>query len=124
MIINEEEYIYRIDGNIFHCALDVTMYFVGGKWKAVILWYLRNKTYRFGSLKRQIPDITEKMLSLQLKALVEDGLVSREQFEEVPKRVEYSLTEFGNSLIPMLNEIAKWGRNFAEKNGTLERKGD
>ncbi len=122
MIINEEEFIFRIEGNIFHCALDVTMFFIGGKWKSVILWYLRNKTYRFGELKRQIPDITEKMLSLQLKALVEDGFVLRKQYQQVPLRVEYSLSSKGKTLIPLLNELALWGRTYAQENGELEKK--
>ncbi|MCB0685587.1 MAG: helix-turn-helix transcriptional regulator [Saprospiraceae bacterium] len=108
-----------MDGAEFHCAMDVTMRFIGGKWKTVVLWYLKNKTYRFGELKKQIPDITEKMLSIQLKSLEKDGLVKRESFAEVPLRVEYSLTDFGMTLIPVLNAIAKWGRSLAETKGTL-----
>ena len=119
MLIKGEEYIYDIGGTTFHCAMDVTMKYIGGKWKSVVLWYLKNKTYRFGELKKQIPDITEKMLSIQLKALEQDGLVNRQSFDEVPLRVEYSLTEFGKSLIPVLNAIAKWGRDLADDQGRL-----
>ena len=119
MLIKGEEYIYDIGGTTFHCAMDVTMKYIGGKWKSVVLWYLKNKTYRFGELKKQIPDITEKMLSIQLKALEKDGLVNRQSFDEVPLRVEYSLTEFGKSLIPVLNAIAKWGRDLADDQGRL-----
>ena len=68
----------------FHCALDVTMRFIGGKWKAVVIWYLRNGKKRFSELKSHIPDITDKMLSLQLKALEQDGMVSRKDYPEVP----------------------------------------
>ena len=99
--------------------MDVTMSYIGGKWKTVVLWYLRNKTLRFGELKKQIPDITEKMLSLQLKALEEDGLVKREVYAEVPLRVEYSLTEFGKTLVPVIEAIAAWGRNLGETEGKL-----
>jgi len=120
MIIKGKKYVYNINGEIFHCAMDTTMKYIGGKWKTVVLWYLKNKTYRFGELNNQIPDITEKMLSLQLKALEKDGLVKREVFPEVPLRVEYSLTEFGKTLIPILNEIAKWGRNLGETKGKLK----
>ena len=120
MIINGKEYTYNINGNKYHCAMDITMNFIGGKWKTVVLWYLKNKTYRFGELNRQIPDITEKMLSLQLKALEQDGIVKREIFPEVPLRVEYSLTDFGKTLIPVINAIAKWGRAFGENTGKLE----
>ena len=120
MIIKGKEYVFNVEGEIFHCAMDLTMKFIGGKWKTIVLWYLKNKTYRFGELKRQIPDITEKMLSLQLKALEEDGLIKREVFAEVPLRVEYSMTDFGKTLIPILNEISKWGRNLGETKGKIE----
>ena len=79
MIIKDKEYVYDIEGKKYHCAMDVTMDYIGGKWKTVVLWYLRNKTMRFGELKKQIPEITEKMLSIQLKQLEEDGLVHRER---------------------------------------------
>src|SRR5687767_9152763 len=118
MIINGKEYVFRINHNIYHCALDVTMDFIGGKWKTVVLWYLRDRTLRFGELKQLIPDITEKMLSLQLKSLEEDGLIKRQVFTEVPLRVEYSTTEFGKSLRPVLEAIAKWGRNLGDTKGT------
>jgi len=119
MIISGKEYIFKIQDETYHCAMDVTMNFIGGKWKTVVLWYLRNKTLRFGELKKQIPDITEKMLSIQLKSLEEDGLINREVFDEIPLRVEYSMTDFGKSLIPVLEAIAKWGRNLGDTQGTL-----
>ncbi len=107
-------------GKKYHCALDITMDHIGGKWKTVVLWYLRNKTMRFGELKKQIPEITEKMLSIQLKALEEDGILKRRAFAEVPLRVEYSLTPFGKTLVPVIEAIAKWGRSLGEKEGKLE----
>lgn len=119
MIIKGKEFVINLEGQIFQCAMDLTMKYIGGKWKTIVLWYLKNKTYRFGELKKQIPDITEKMLSLQLKSLEEDGLIKREVFTEVPLRVEYSLTEFGKTLIPILNEISKWGRNLGETKGKI-----
>ncbi|MEM6349103.1 MAG: helix-turn-helix domain-containing protein [Bacteroidota bacterium] len=103
----------------FHCALDVTMHFIGGKWKAVVIWYLQYGKKRFGELKALIPDITDKMLSIQLKALIQDGLVSRKVYAEVPPRVEYELTEEGKTLVPIVQQIAKWGRAKAEKEGRL-----
>lgn len=119
MIIQDKEYVFDLNNYTYHCAMDVTMHFIGGKWKTVVLWYLRNNTLRFGELKKLIPDITEKMLSLQLKALEADGLVKREVYPEVPLRVEYSLTDFGKSLVPVLDAIAKWGRNLGETQGRL-----
>jgi DNA-binding HxlR family transcriptional regulator len=120
MIINGKEYIFRINGKTYHCAMDVTMEYIGGKWKTVVLWYLRNKTMRFGELKKQIPDITEKMLSLQLKSLESDGLIKRKVYAEVPLRVEYSMTDFGRTLLPVLDAIAKWGRKMGDEHGTVE----
>lgn len=120
MIIKEKQYVYRLHDKTYHCAMDVTMDFIGGKWKTVVLWYLKNKTLRFGELRRQIPDITEKMLSIQLKSLEEAGIIRRKEFQEVPLRVEYSLTDFGKTLIPVLDAVAKWGRTLAEKEGQLQ----
>lgn len=119
MVIQDKIYAFKIRGKTYHCAMDVTMDFIGGKWKTVVLWYLRNKTLRFGELKKLIPDITEKMLSIQLKALEDDGIVKREVFAEVPLRVEYSLSDFGKTLVPALEAIAKWGRNLGDKEGEM-----
>jgi DNA-binding HxlR family transcriptional regulator len=119
MIIEGKQYAFQMREKTYHCALDVTMDFIGGKWKTVVLWYLRNKTLRFGELRKQIPDITEKMLSIQLKKLENDGLIKREVFPEVPLRVEYSLTDFGKTLTPVIEAIAKWGRELGEMEGEL-----
>lgn len=119
MIIKGKEYVFKMNGQTYHCAMDVAMSYIGGKWKTVVLWYLRNKTMRFGELKKHMPQITEKMLSIQLKALEEDGIIQRDVYAEVPLRVEYSLTEFGKSLIPLLEAISKWGRQLAEDQGEL-----
>jgi DNA-binding HxlR family transcriptional regulator len=119
MIIKNKEYVVKMNNKSYHCAMDITMDYIGGKWKTVVLWYLKEKTMRFGELKKQIPDITEKMLSIQLKNLEEDGLINREVFAEVPLRVQYSLTEFGKTLIPVLNAVAKWGRTLGDEKGRL-----
>ena len=95
------------------------MDFIGGKWKTVVLWYLINRTLRFSELKKQIPDITEKMLSIQLKNLEEDGLIRRKVYAEVSLRVEYSLTDLGKTLTPVLKAIAKWGRVLGKENGKI-----
>lgn len=119
MKINDEQYKFVIDGQDYHCALDVTSSFIGGKWKTVVLWYLRKDKKRFKELKDFIPDITDKMLSLQLRALEEDGLVKRTLYPEVPPRVEYELTKEGKSLIPVLEAMAEWGRTKAKKDGKM-----
>jgi DNA-binding HxlR family transcriptional regulator len=122
MVIDSKEKIIQLRGGQFHCALDVTMHFVGGKWKSVVLWYLRNDKIRFNELKKHIPDITEKMLSLQLRALESDGLIARTVYAEVPPKVEYQLTAFGQSLVPMLEEMARWGRELGQREGELADK--
>lgn len=119
MVIDGKEYIFRIHEEKYHCAMDVTMGFIGGKWKSIVLWYLIKEPKRFSQLKRHVPGITEKMLSLQLKELEADGLVKREVFAEVPPRVEYSLTEEGKTLIPVLQAIAEWGNYMGRKHGNL-----
>src|SRR5215212_9400866 len=111
MVINGKNVAYKLHGKLYHCAMDITMDYIGGKWKSVVLWYLKGSTLRFAELKKRIPDITEKMLSIQLKALEKDGLIKRQVFgKKPPIRVEYSLTEFGTTIIGALNAIAKWGR--------------
>ena len=119
MLIDNKEKIFILDGKEYHCAMDVTMDYIGGKWKTVVLWYLRKDKRRFSELRKLIPNITEKMLSLQLKGLENDGLVKRKIYPEVPPKVEYYLTDFGKTLIPMLEEIAKWGRGVAESKGRM-----
>ena len=115
MIINGEQYVIRLNNRQYHCALDITMDYIGGKWKSVVIWYLRKDRKRFSELRRLIPDITERMLSLQLKALQESGLVLRKAYAEVPPRVEYELTEEGKILVPVLEAMAAWGRYKADQ---------
>lgn len=96
-------------GKLFHCPMDLTIDYIGGKWKSVVLWYLIKEKKRFGELKKLIPTITEKMLSLQLRQLEADGLIARQIFPEVPPRVEYTLTEEGKTLILLLKAMSSWG---------------
>jgi DNA-binding HxlR family transcriptional regulator len=119
MLIDNKEKVIILQGKQYHCAMDVTMDYIGGKWKTVVLWYLRKDKKRFSELRKHIPNITEKMLSLQLKDLENDGIVKRKVYPEVPPKVEYYLTDFGKTLIPMLEEIAKWGRGLAETKGKV-----
>ena len=87
-------------------ALDV----IGGKWKPVITFQLLAGAMRFGELRRCIPDATQKMLTQQLRELERDGIVAREVFPEVPPKVEYSLTEYGQTLRPVMTELCHWGK--------------
>lgn len=99
-----------------NCPVSATLELIGGKWKPVILYNLSSGTKRFGEIAVRIPTISRKVLTEQLKALENDGLVERKQFNEIPPRVEYSLTSLGESLSPIMNEIALWGeKNILSK---------
>ena len=120
MLIDGKEVQINLNGKNYHCALDVTMEYIGGKWKTVVLWYLRKDTRRFNELKKLIPGITEKMLSLQLRQLEKDGIINRTVFAEVPPRVEYCLTQEGKTLLPILEELGKWGRWKSKVAGDMQ----
>lgn len=92
---------------------------VGGKWKAVILWRLANGTKRFNELQRSISQITRKMLTEQLRELERDNLIIRDAYPEVPPKVEYSLSDYGKTFIPVMEAMAQWGLVHLEK--TKER---
>ena len=120
MIVEGKHKAYKINETIYHCGTDITMSYIGGKWKCVVLWYLRHGSIRFSELKRLIPDITEKMLSIQLKALKVDGLVERKSFGgKAPFRVQYDLTDFGKSLIPVIEAITNWGVELGQNKGEI-----
>jgi DNA-binding HxlR family transcriptional regulator len=103
MVYREKEY---------SCGIDVTLAVVGGKWKASILWHLARATMRFSDLQRQFSETTRKMLTQQLRELEADGLVHREVYPQVPPKVEYSLTEKGRSISPILELMCDWGRDY------------
>jgi DNA-binding HxlR family transcriptional regulator len=103
----------------YNCPVEAALDVFGGKWKAVILWWLQQRTWRFGELRRQIPRITEKMLTQQLRELEADGVVARRVYPVVPPRVEYSLTEYGQSLKQALRAICEWGHDHMERIGAV-----
>ena len=91
------------------CPVTATVQLIGGRWKAIILYSLLAGTRRFGEIAVRIPDISRKVLTEQLKELESDGLIMRQQYKEIPPRVEYSLTELGKSLSPVFRELEIWG---------------
>lgn len=104
------------DGKVSaRCPIRTTMELVGGKWKLLILFQLYEAPLRLNALRKRIPDISEKMLVQELKNLVDSHLVSRENFGEVPPRVEYSLTEKGKNILPLLEEIKAFALRYEEK---------
>jgi DNA-binding HxlR family transcriptional regulator len=97
------------------CPLTNSMRVIGGKWKMIIVGHLMRGEKRFGELKREIQGITQKMLTQQLRELESDGIVHREIFKEIPPKVEYSLTDFGKGLIPLLNELWAFGEKVVQQ---------
>ena len=99
------------------CSMVLFHKLVSGKWKILILWYLSSGNLRFSEIKRKLPDVTQKMLTNQLRSLEEDGLINREVFPVVPPKVEYSLTDMGVKMIPLLEQMYDYGIKY-EKNQT------
>ncbi|KRM55156.1 winged helix-turn-helix transcriptional regulator [Lacticaseibacillus sharpeae] len=105
----------------YNIGVEATMEIIGGKWKAIILCHLRHQTMRSSELRRAIPQITQKMLTQQLRELEDDGIVHRHVFNQVPPKVEYSLTARGESLNAILNQLCTWGeRNIDERRAAGE----
>ncbi|WP_298831017.1 helix-turn-helix domain-containing protein [uncultured Planococcus sp.] len=101
----------------FNCEKELTLSIIGGKWKMLILWHLgKEGTKRFGELKNLMPGITQRMLVTQLRELEEHLIVHREIYPVVPPKVEYSLTDQGRSLIPILDSMYEWGKDYMEHN--------
>ncbi|MFU0842722.1 MAG: HTH hxlR-type domain-containing protein [Burkholderia sp.] len=96
------------------CPVDAVVQLIGGKYKPVILWHLSQATHRFGELQRLVPQATGKMLTQQLRELEGCGLVRREVFPVVPLRTEYSLTDFGRTLVPILQAMCDWGNEYVD----------
>ncbi|MFA5604235.1 MAG: helix-turn-helix domain-containing protein [Bacilli bacterium] len=99
------------------CPVSATIDLIGGKYKSLILWNLVDGTLRFGELKKIIPNATPKMLTQQLRELEKDKLIIRTVYPVVPPKVEYSLSEFGMSIKPILDIMYNWGQEYLEKNG-------
>jgi DNA-binding HxlR family transcriptional regulator len=97
------------------CAVETTLDLIDGKWKGVILYHLQGGTQRFGELRKRMPGITQRMLTKQLRALEEDNLVVRKVYAEVPPRVEYRLSDVGESLRPVIDILKAWGETHQER---------
>lgn len=96
----------------FTCPVEATLSLIGGKYKAIILWHLMNHTLRYSELHKRMPNATDKMLTQQLHELEKDGLISRKVYPVVPPKTEYSLTDFGKTLFPILDAMCDWGKDY------------
>ena len=106
---------YRV--TLWNCPVEASIHLIGGKYKSLILWKLTDSTLRFSQLRKEIPSATAKMLTQQLRELESDGLIKREVFPVVPPRVEYSLTDLGASIRPVLESMYTWGTGYLQSLG-------
>ncbi len=105
----------------FGCPVEATLDVIGGKWKCVILFHLLSGTKRFNELRRLMPEVTQRMLTRQLRELESDQIIERTVYPEVPPKVEYSLTDFGRTLEPILKMLQQWGFDYLEKISEIRR---
>lgn len=98
------------------CPMTLVHRLLSGKWKLLIIWYLSNKTLRFSDLKKKLPDVTQKMLTQQLRSLEEDKIIHRKVYPVVPPKVEYSLTDIGKKTIPLLEMMYNFGVDYSKLN--------
>ncbi|MED4649913.1 helix-turn-helix domain-containing protein [Bacillus inaquosorum] len=111
-----EEIKGRILNHDYHCEKELTLSIISGKWKVVILWHLGIEgPHRFSELQRLFPKISHKILTNQLRELTEDGIVHREVYPEIPPKVEYSMTELGMTLLPIVEMMYEWGKKRIEQ---------
>lgn len=104
----------RYDCNL-GCPVEAALEVIGGKWKGIILSHLLSKTLRFNELRRLMPEITQRMLTKQLRELEASGIIARKIYPQVPPKVEYSITEYGKTLAPIINALRDWGTQHLEK---------
>ncbi|WP_307445883.1 MULTISPECIES: winged helix-turn-helix transcriptional regulator [Chryseobacterium] len=110
----------KLGEKVYPCTVSLAMDLVGGKWKTVILYHLKDGEKRYSELRKELFSVTEMTLSLQLKQLEKDGLISRKVFgEKPPIKVVYSLTAFGKTFVPVLDAITQWGNRIAEEKGSF-----
>ncbi len=110
----------KLNGREYPCTVSLAMDLVGGKWKTVILYHLKETSKRYSELRREMPGITEMTLSLQLKQLEKDGLVCRAVYgEKPPIKVIYQLTDFGKTFIPVLDAVTAWGNFILKEKGEV-----
>jgi DNA-binding HxlR family transcriptional regulator len=103
---------YQLNGTFFYCPVDLTLSIIGGRWKGLVFWNLRDGAKRYGELKKILVGINDKMLSQVLKELESNGIVNRKDFESIPPKVEYSLTNEGKKLLPVMSLMEEWGNKF------------
>ncbi|UMY65642.1 MULTISPECIES: helix-turn-helix domain-containing protein [unclassified Flavobacterium] len=112
---------FIINGRVYYNPVQLVMEQIGGAWKAPILWRLRDQVRRYGELRKDIPHISDKMLTAQLKELERDGYIVRKVFAEVPPRTEYSLTPRGQEVLDIIVQIRNFGLKLMEEEGVSKK---
>lgn len=112
---------YKLDGTFYYCPVDLTLSVIGGRWKGLVFWNLRHGALRFGEIKKILVGINDKMLTQVLRELEKAGIVHRQAFEVIPPKVEYSLTEEGQKLLPVMKLMEEWGDKFALNEKLVEQ---
>ena len=103
---------YKLDGTYFYCPVDLTLSVIGGRWKSLVFWNLRDGAKRYGEMKKILVGINDKMLTQVLRELEKSGVVNRKVYEAIPPKVEYSLTQEGQTLLPVMQLMSEWGGKF------------
>jgi DNA-binding HxlR family transcriptional regulator len=120
MVANKKALLGNSNGSrrsnpISDCPLTAALAAIGGKWKMIIIYWLAESPKHFAALKREMSSISQKVLTEQLRELVEDGIVQRRPTGAIPAPVEYSLTDYGNRLLPLIEDVRLWGRGHIER---------
>lgn len=111
--------MYYINDKAYKCSVSVTLDVFNDRWKLAIIWHLLEKEKRFKELSEDIPEITQKTLTIKLKELEEKKIIARQAFAEIPPKVVYSLTPIGKALQPILEEMYRWGRAYVSAHGAI-----
>ena len=101
----------------YACSFEFALYLVSGKWKGLVLWHLSHGTLRYGELKKELGKITQKMLTQTLRELEKHQLITRKVYPVVPPKVEYTITEYGKRLIPIFEQLHRWGEDIGSEIG-------
>ncbi|RZT91312.1 HxlR family transcriptional regulator [Ancylomarina subtilis] len=114
------KYFIEVKGEYYNCPIELTLSMISGKWKGIILWHLiGNDTLRFNELEKAIPSISQRMLTKELREMEKHGFIYRKVYPQVPPKVEYSLSDLGRSVIPIIKSLSEWGSNYAQNCGKI-----
>ena len=105
---------YQLNGTIYYCPVDLTLSVIGGRWQGLVIWTLKDGSKRFNEIKKSLVTINDKMLSQTLKKLVEQEILIRKSYNEIPPKVEYSLSENGKELLPVFKLMENWGNEVVK----------